>query len=79
MTLRDFLMDKAKIGDIVVIREHGWQIGMTRIDNENLYIYSLNPVLLDLYEVICFTHERREWATKDVTVVDIKMKRGEEQ
>lgn len=79
MTLRDFLLHKTSVGDIIVIREHGWQIGMTRIDNEDLYIFSLNPVLLDLYEVICFTRERREWAIEDVTVIDIKMKRGEDQ
>lgn len=79
MTLRDFLLHETRVGDIVVIREHGWQVGMTRIDNEDLYIYSLNPVLLDLYDVICFTYEKRGWAAKDVIIVDIKMNRGGEQ
>lgn len=79
MILRDFLQNETKVGDIVVIREHGWQIGMTRIDNENLYMYSLNRAILDLYEVICYTYERRDWAVNDVLVVDIKMKRSEEQ
>lgn len=78
MTLRDFLLHETRVGDIVVIREHGWQIGMTRIDNEDLYIYSLNPVLLDMYDVICFTYEKLDWATKKVLVVDIKMNQGDE-
>jgi hypothetical protein len=78
MKLRDFLLHETRVGDIVVIREHGWQVGMTRIDNEDLYIYSLNPLLLDMYDVICFTHEKRDWATKDVTIVDIRMNQGDE-
>ena len=73
MKLRDFLKNETRIGDIVVIREHGWQIGLTRIDNEDLYIYSLNPTLLELYDVICFEYETRDWATRDVLVVDILM------
>ena len=79
MKFRDFLKNEAKIGDIVLIREHGWQIGMTRIDNENLYFHSLNPVLLELYNVVHFAYEERDWATKKVLIVDIKMNRGEEQ
>lgn len=78
MTLRDFLKNEAKIGDIVLIREHGWQIGMTRIDNENLYFHSLNPVLLELYNVVHFAYEERDWATKKVLIVDIKMNQGDE-
>ena len=78
MKFRDFLLHEAKIGDIVLIREHGWQIGMTRIDNENLYFHSLNPVLLELYNVVHFAYEERDWATKKVLVVDIRMNQGDE-
>lgn len=78
MKFRDFLLHEAKIGDIVLIREHGWQVGMTRIDNENLYFHSLNPVLLELYNVVHFAYEERDWATKKVLVVDIKMNQGDE-
>ena len=78
MKFRDFLLHEAKIGDIVLIREHGWQIGMTRIDNENLYFHSLNPVLLELYSVVRFAYEERDWATKKVLIVDIKMNQGDE-
>ena len=77
MKLRDFLLHETRVGDIVVIRDRGWQICMARIDNENLYICCFNPVLLDLYDVISFTYEKRDWATKDVMVVDIKMNRGD--
>lgn len=72
MKLEEFLRNETKIGDIVIFREGGWQVGMTRIDSEDLFIFSLNPVMLELYEVICYTREKREWATKDVLVLDIK-------
>ena len=76
MTFKDFLMNETRAGDIIVIREHGWQIGLTRIDNENFYLHSLNPVLLDLYSVVCYTYEKRDWSTREVLVVDIIMSRG---
>lgn len=79
MKFRDFLLHEAKIGDIVLIREHGWQIGMTRIDNENLYFHSLNPVLLELYNVVHSAYEERDWATKKVLIVDIKMNQGDDK
>lgn len=71
MKLREFLTRIANVGDIIVIREHGWQIGMTRIDNDELYLGSLNPVMLDRYEVVYFSSERPDWAVKDVLVIDI--------
>lgn len=71
MKLKDFLLNEAKIGEIIVFREAGYQIGMTRIDNERLYISSLSDPMLELYDVVCYTHEKREWATRDVLVVDI--------
>ena len=72
MTVGEFLQQKARIGDIVMFREGGWQIGLTRIDNESLYTFSLNPVLLNLYNVIHYAYEQRNWVTKDVLVLDIK-------
>lgn len=72
MTVREFLQKKARIGEVVMFREGGWQVGLTRIDNDGFYIFSLNPVLLNLYDVICYTYERRDWATKDVLVLDIR-------
>lgn len=75
MKLKDFLKEEAKIGDIIVIIEHGYQIGLTRIDNENLYFHSLNPVLLELYNVVDFGYEDRDWANVKVLIVDILMSR----
>lgn len=72
MRLEEFLRNETKVGDIVIFRDCGWQVGMTRIDGDDFFIFSLNPVMLELYEVICYTHEKREWATKDVLVLDIK-------
>lgn len=76
MKLREFLTTIAHVGDIIVIREYGWQIGMTRIDNDELYLQSLNPVILDLYNVVRFTSESLDWAVDEVLVVDILMDRG---
>lgn len=75
MKLGDFLINEAKVGEIVVIREHGWQIGLTRIDNDGLYICGINPLLLERYDVVQFGWDSREWATEDVLVVDILMNR----
>ena len=77
MTVGEFLQKKARIGDVVIFREGGWQVGLTRVDNDGFYIFSLNPVLLNLYDVICYTYERRDWATKDVLVLDIRLSEGD--
>lgn len=73
MKLGEFLKKEASVGDIIVIRDHGWQIGLTRIDNEDLYIYSINPILLERYDVVQFGWGSRDWATDDVLVVDISL------
>ena len=71
MTLRDFLEKYATIGEIMVIREKGWQIAVTMADNDGLYIHSIHPRLLDLYDVVNFAYEQRNWATTNVLVVEI--------
>lgn len=76
MKLGDFLKSEGQVGEIVVIREHGWQIGLIRIDNKSMYIYGVNPLLLEQYDVVQFGWDSREWATDDVLVVDILMDRG---
>lgn len=71
MTLRSFIYKHAHVGELVIFKENGWQIGMTRIDNDDLYLISLSPKLLDEYEVVDFSYDQREWATVDVLVIDI--------
>ena len=71
MTLRDFLKKHARIGEIIVFRENGWQIGLTRIDNDDLYLISLSSRLLDEYEIVNFAYGIRDWATETVFVIDI--------
>lgn len=73
MKLGEFLKQECSVGDIIVIQEYGWQIGMTRVDGEGLYAYSMNPLLLELYDVVRFGWDSREWATDDVLVIDILM------
>ena len=71
MTLRDFLNKHVNAGEVMVLREKGWQIAMTQKDNDDLYLQSLHPRLLDLYEVVNFAYEERNWATEHVLVIEI--------
>lgn len=71
MTLRSFIYRYVHVGEIVIFKENGWQIGMTRIDNDDLYLYGLNPRLLDECEVVNFAYETRDWANVTVLVIDI--------
>ena len=70
MDLREFLLRHTKVGDIIIIRDSGWQTGCTMIDNEDLFIYSLNPSMLRR-NVRNSYYDKRDWANKDVLVVDI--------
>ncbi len=71
MTLRSFIYRHAHVGEILIFKENGWQIGMTRIDNDDLYLYSLNPRLLDEYEVVDFAYETRNWTNVTVLVINL--------
>ena len=70
MRLLDLLLWHIKVGDVVLIREYGWQIGCTRIDNDGLFIKSLHPDLLGR-EVKHYEYAERDWLVKDPLVVDI--------
>ena len=47
MKLREVLLHKIPAGSYVEITDQGWRIGFTYIDNEDLFIHSLNPKMLD--------------------------------
>lgn len=70
MTVKELLLERAKIGDIVIFREGGWQIGMTRIDNDGFFIQSLSTWLL-CKEVRHHEYTDRDWTSEKVLVVDI--------
>lgn len=70
MTVKELLLERAKIGDIVIFREGGWQIGMTRIDNDGFFIQSLSTWLL-CKEVRHYEYTDRDWTSKKILVVDI--------
>lgn len=70
ITLNDFLLNKAKIGDVVIFRDSGWYIGCTRVDNEDIFIHSLSPTLLRR-EVKYSDYEECGWLTKKALVVYI--------
>ena len=70
MKLRDFLLYETKVGDVVLIRQGGWQIGCTRIDNEDLFINSLHHSLLDR-DVKHSEYADRDWLVNKALVVDI--------
>lgn len=70
MTLREVLLFKTKVDDLILIRKLGWQIGCTIIDHEDLFIRSLDKNMLRT-EVKDFRYEKRDWTTKDVMIVDM--------
>lgn len=70
MKLKDVLLTKTKVGDLVLIRDCGWQIGCTIIDHEDLFIRSLDNRMLDA-KVEDFRYEKQNWTTKNVMIVDI--------
>lgn len=70
MTVKELLLERAKIGDIVIFREGGWQIGMTRIDNDGFFIQSLSTWLL-CKDVRHYEYADRDWTSEKVLVVDI--------
>ena len=70
MRLRDVLLTKTKVGDLVLIRDCGWQIGCTIIDYEDLFVRSLDECMLNT-NVRDFRYEKQDWTTKDVMIVDI--------
>lgn len=43
----EFLLKHTSVGDVVIFREDSWQIGMTYIDNEDLFQRSLSTVFLN--------------------------------
>lgn len=49
---------------------------MTRVDNEKMFVGSLSDHMLELYDVVCYEHDKRDWATREVLVVDIKPSTG---
>ena len=72
MSLEDVLRYKTKVGDLVLIRDYGWQIGCTIIDHEDLFVRSLNDRVLDA-RVTDFRYEKQNWTTKNVMIVDIEI------
>lgn len=59
-TVGKFLLKNTSVGDVVIFREDGWQIGMTYIDSEDLFQRSLSTVLLNR-DLKGFHWESIEW------------------
>lgn len=69
MTLKEFLLHKTNVGDLVwIVNGVGHYIGSTIIDCEDAFIHSLNQDLLD-HIVVKFYYETRDWTIKPVLVV----------
>lgn len=71
MTLGKFLYSKAAVGDLVLFRIDGYQVGCTMIDHEDLFIASLNGDFL-LRGVEDFYYEKQDWTTKNVVIVNLR-------
>lgn len=68
MTLREFLMTKTEQGDICMIFQDGYPVGMTYIDRENLMPKSLLKSILEK-EVIDF--DKGKFGTVKGQVIDV--------
>lgn len=62
MILNKFLLEETQVKELCVIREDGWRTGAVWIDNEDLFIHSVAPRLLN--KVV----KSDEWGT--ITIVD---------
>lgn len=71
LNLSEVLLHRTDVGDLVLIRDCGWQIGCTMIDHEDLFIHSLDNNLLHK-EVKKYYYERQDWTTKNVMIIDLK-------
>ncbi len=69
-TLRNFLLHKTNVDDVIRIRDSGWYIACAIIDHEDLFIRGLNSKILN-EKVKHVEHEYQEFMTKPVTVIDI--------
>ena len=47
MTIKDFLLEHTKVGEVVVFRDGGWYTGLTMIDHEDLFIHLFSSKFLD--------------------------------
>lgn len=70
MNLREFLLHHTNVGDLVVFKEGVWQIGCTIIDNEDLFIGSINPILLRA-NVKNHAYTTRDWIIKPIVEVEL--------
>lgn len=70
LTLREVLLHKTKVGDLVLIEDSGWQIGCTIIDHEDLFVRSLDENMMSR-KVTSVRYEKQDWTTKNVMIVNI--------
>lgn len=69
-TLKDFLLHKTDVGDVIRIRDDGWYIACVIIDHEDLFIRGLNPKIFNK-EIKHVEYEYQEFITQPVTIVDL--------
>ena len=70
MTLRELLLCKTKVDDIIIFRLSGYRIGCTMIDYEDLFIHSIDNNLLEK-EIIDYHYIEQDWTTKKVMEVNM--------
>ena len=72
MKLRDLLLNKTEVYDLVIFQRAGYYIGCTIIDHEDLFIGSLNSKLLDSEVNDYYYEEQSMWNRQKVMIVNIK-------
>ena len=71
MNLVAFLKTRTNVGDLVMFHRHGWYIGCTMIDPEDMFLSCLDIKLLESYEVINHYYVALDWIDRPVLVVNV--------
>ena len=70
MKLRDFLLHHTNAGDFGWMCIGGHYVGCTYVDHEDIFINSINHVLLQR-KVKGYSYENRDWISKPFLLVEI--------
>lgn len=68
--LRELLLKKTEVGDLVMFHKDGWYVGCTIIDPEDLFIGSLSDSILK-EKVKDYYYTTLDWTIKPVMIANI--------
>lgn len=68
--VQEYLLKHTEVGEVIVFNNAGYDIGMTVIDNEDLFITSIS-LTIQRKPISNVSHEKRKWAVNPVTVLHV--------